>query len=153
MNTLVYKRTHTGDPGPSRIFGVNDCMGRVRGFNFDSVIGIGGVGPWHDCKGIALKINWIGVGSHPTDSKDGKRGPMITFDRFALWDEHGPDLEAQAPNLFNHMSVVKSVRFVMSKNLPTQLQKEINGILKLLDNTSTKNIVKSKREISTESRC
>jgi hypothetical protein len=47
MNTLVYKRTHTGDPDESGIFGIHDCMGQVRGWNFGAVIGVGGKSPWH----------------------------------------------------------------------------------------------------------
>ena len=31
MRTLIYKRTHSGDPDPtSGRFGVRDCMGKVR---------------------------------------------------------------------------------------------------------------------------
>ena len=44
--TLIYKRTHTGDPDPKAgVFGNNDCMGTVRKRDFDAVIGIGGIGP------------------------------------------------------------------------------------------------------------
>jgi len=50
--TLIYKRTHTGDPHREvGVFGENGCMRRVRGYKFDAVIGIGGIGPepkkWH----------------------------------------------------------------------------------------------------------
>ena len=42
MRTLVYKRTHSGDPDPaSGVFGNNNCTRSVRGWNFDAVIGIG----------------------------------------------------------------------------------------------------------------
>jgi hypothetical protein len=45
MRTLIYKRTHTGDPDPETgVFGNNDCMGEVRCWDFDAVIGIGGIG-------------------------------------------------------------------------------------------------------------
>src|SRR4051812_45820013 len=45
MRTLVYKRTHSGDPDPKMgVFGNHDCMGEVRAWPFDAVIGIGGVG-------------------------------------------------------------------------------------------------------------
>jgi hypothetical protein len=30
MRTLIYKRTHTGDPDANGCFGIYDCMGRVR---------------------------------------------------------------------------------------------------------------------------
>lgn len=43
MRILAYKRTHTGDPDANGVFGVNDCMGRVRSLEFDAVIGVGGL--------------------------------------------------------------------------------------------------------------
>jgi len=44
MPTLVYKRTHNGDPDKdSGEFGCYNCMGRVRSLPFDSVIGVVGV--------------------------------------------------------------------------------------------------------------
>ena len=45
MRVLVYKRTHNGDPDTSGCFGVYDCMGAVRDWEFDAVIGVGGIGP------------------------------------------------------------------------------------------------------------
>jgi hypothetical protein len=54
MRTLIYKRTHTGDPDPeSGVFGNRDCMGTVRGRRFDAVIGIGGIGSMPKRQGIA----------------------------------------------------------------------------------------------------
>jgi hypothetical protein len=67
LNTLIYKRTHIGDPDESGIFGVHDCMGQVRRWPFDAVIGVGGKNPWKDHKGIAYKINWIGLRPRKTE--------------------------------------------------------------------------------------
>ena len=54
MRTLIYKRTHSGDPDPeSGVFGNNDCMGRVKGWQYDAVIGIGGIGQEPTRYGIA----------------------------------------------------------------------------------------------------
>ena len=36
---LIYKRTHTGDPDKNGIFGINNCMGSVRDWEFYAVIG------------------------------------------------------------------------------------------------------------------
>ncbi|WP_112487513.1 hypothetical protein [Thiomonas sp. X19] len=44
MRILTYKRTHVGDPDEFGRFGINDCMGRVRGYRYDAVIGVGGTG-------------------------------------------------------------------------------------------------------------
>ena len=46
MRTLIYKRTHLGDPDLFGTFGINDCMGEVRARQFDAVIGVGGIGDW-----------------------------------------------------------------------------------------------------------
>ena len=101
LNTLVYKRTHTGDPNTSGEFGCNDCMGRVRGYSFDAVVGVGGKSPDRGSEDIARKINWIGIGpSRNPDDHRGVKGPVVTFERFFLWEEMGPDLIDHAPNLF-----------------------------------------------------
>ena len=44
MRILIYKCTHTGDPSPDGVFGVNDYMGRIRDLSYDAVIGVGGTG-------------------------------------------------------------------------------------------------------------
>jgi len=38
MRILTYKRTHTGDPSPDGVFGVHDCMGRIRDLSYDAII-------------------------------------------------------------------------------------------------------------------
>jgi hypothetical protein len=93
---LIYKRTHNGDPDANGCFGVYDCMGSVRGRDFDAVIGIGGLGAEAQANDIAAKINWIGVKPHKT-SKRGKRssewrGPLVTFDHFRDFGTEGREL-------------------------------------------------------------
>src|SRR5215471_8860220 len=62
MRTLVYKMTHIGDPDPATgLWGETGCMGQVRSYQFDAVIGIGGTSA---IDGIAGKIVWIGTGPH-----------------------------------------------------------------------------------------
>jgi hypothetical protein len=61
LSILVYRRTHKGDPNDNGIFGIHDCMKSVRDWNYDAVIGIGGVAPWHEDREIAKKVNWIGI--------------------------------------------------------------------------------------------
>jgi hypothetical protein len=62
MTILIYKRTHRGDPDADGVFGIHDCMGSVRDFAYDAVVGVGGIGDDARAHGIAGKINWIGVG-------------------------------------------------------------------------------------------
>ena len=86
MATLVYKMTHKGDPDPDfGHWGVEDCMGRVRGFKFDAVIGIGGRSWWTNQPNRAGELIWIGIG--PQKSVQGKRGPKVRFARFRYFEE------------------------------------------------------------------
>lgn len=102
MRVLVYKRTHTGDPDAKGCFGVYDCMGRVRGYHFDAVIGVGGIGHEPQAHGIAGKVNWIGIGPHKV-SVGGKSGPEVTFDHFRDFGADGPDFRELAPALAERM--------------------------------------------------
>jgi hypothetical protein len=78
MRTLIYKRTHTGDPDPvSGVFGNNNCMGQVRGWLFDTVIGVGGIGTYAQSEHIAGLLTWVGIGPHKTGDL---RRPRVTFD-------------------------------------------------------------------------
>ena len=133
MNTLIYKRTHKGDPdGKSRTFGIHECMGPVRRWNFDSVIGVGGSCPWPCHEGIANRINWIGIEPHKTKSRNRKwRGPLVRFERFVLYDDKGPQLKRLAPKLFKYMYEDRHVRLVTSQSLTGKMQEEIKRILRL----------------------
>ena len=57
MRILTYKATHVGDPGPDGRFGTHDCMGRVRGYAYDAVIGVGGVAKDARIFGIDRKVH------------------------------------------------------------------------------------------------
>ena len=59
MKVLVYKRTHTGDPSENGVFGESDCMGAIRNWYYDAVIGIGSIRSWEGDEGIAGKVTWI----------------------------------------------------------------------------------------------
>src|SRR4051794_25830153 len=102
LRTLVYKRTHVGDPDPAGRFGIHGCMGRVRAWRFDAVIGIGGLGPEPTSHGIDGRVTWIGIGPRHSLAKD-PRGPLVTFDHFVLFDHRGPLLNDLAPRLAKRM--------------------------------------------------
>jgi len=135
MNTLIYKRTHRGDPDGSGLFGARDCMGKVRGDDFDAVICVGGKSSWLRDKDLAYKINWIGVNPKKTETKArGWRGPVVEFERFVPYDQrpcNGPELKDMAPKLFKYMFEDKNVRHVMSRSLTNDIQQEIRKILEL----------------------
>ena len=71
MRTLVYRRTHTGDPDKRGCLGINDCMGSVRSRDFDAVIGVGAKAPDAGYSGIAHKVTWIGIGPRKWESMPG----------------------------------------------------------------------------------
>lgn len=108
LRILVYKRTHTGDPGwegdKRGVFGCHNCMKSVRAKQFDAVIGVGGVGGEAQHHGIARRLTWVGVGPIPGPPPPVKPGekphPTIRFsDFFRIWDANGPLLAPLAPHL------------------------------------------------------
>jgi hypothetical protein len=61
VKVLIYKRTHTGDPTPEGVFGLSDCMGRVRAREYEAVIGVGGQARSHKraaLPGESLGLAW-----------------------------------------------------------------------------------------------
>jgi len=129
MRVLVYKRTHTGDPSSRGVFGEHDCMGSVRGRDYDAVIGVGGIGPEPIAEGIAGRVTWIGIGPYwHASPKQNARGPMVSFDRFLLEDTQGPKLVAIAPKLARHMYETNR-RVVIIDETSTSLYGEVLDIL------------------------
>jgi len=127
MPTLVYKRTHNGDPDPdSGEFGIHDCMGSVRARLYDSVIGVGGTGSEPRRHGIAEKINWIGIG--PVKRAGPGKGPIVAFEHFLYFGPGGPRVIEYAPTLAAHVYGL-NVRVLM-KFTPAE-ETEIGTILRL----------------------
>jgi hypothetical protein len=126
LRTLTYKRTHEGDPDPETgVFGIHKCMGRVRGWSFDAVIGVGGIGAEPERHGIAGKLTWIGIGPHKTGDP---QYPLVTFDHFLYYGKQGPLFEEYAPELAKHM-YDWNVRVIIS--LSDEERLEVDKILSL----------------------
>jgi hypothetical protein len=147
MRTLVYKRTHNGDPDALGQFGIRDCMGSVRARDYDAVIGVGGTGDEPRSFGLAEKVNWIGIGPHK--SPDSSRGPLVTFDHFLLFGNKGPALVELAPSLAAHI-YGKNVRSLMT--FTEQEQREVGSILELAKNAPPSEALDSSAS-SPEGRC
>jgi hypothetical protein len=128
VRTFIYKRTHKGDPDKKGRFGINDCMGRDRNFDFDAVIGVGGVGIQAKAAGIDRKVNWIGVGSRK-EPPHGRRGSLVTFDHFVLFEEKGKKFRAIAPILARRMYSTNGPRFLFNDDLTEVEQREIDRLL------------------------
>jgi hypothetical protein len=127
--TLVYKRTHKGDPDETGCFGIQDCMGKVRNYKFDAVVGVGGIGRMARAEGISGKVNWIGLGSRKGLTEG--RGPLVTFEHFVLYEENGQDFRAIAPTLARRM-YSKNARVLF--NFDNAERAEIIQLLRLAKN-------------------
>jgi len=126
MRTLIYKRTHSGDTNPETgEFGNHNCMGQVRSWDFDAVIGVGGIGQRAKFNGIAKKLTWIGIG--PRKTGDSSR-PRVTFDHFLYHGETGPLLETAAPVLARRI-FGGNVRIILDGSLSTTARREVGKIL------------------------
>lgn len=133
MRTLIYKRTHSGDPDrETGIFGNHKCMGRVRGWPFNAVIGVGGIGREPEREGIARKLTWVGIGPQKVGiGEDGH--PLLKFDHFLYNGEMGQLLKDVAPALVERI-YNGGVRLIWDTSLSEEERKEVNNILDLAKN-------------------
>jgi len=107
---LVYKMTHEGDPNDeNQIWGETNCMGHVRSYGFEIVIGIGGHGDLPKKQGIAGRVIWIG--HKPKQIYSMWSHPVIHFETMNYFGSKGPLLSKIAPNLAR---VMLKARFKMS---------------------------------------
>lgn len=135
-NILVYRRTHTGDPSCSTgEFGIHDCMGSLRDWDYDAAIGIGGNKPDPGSEGIAGKITWIGVGivqrRVPTEKEKSLfefRSSIVSFGHWVVLDEEGPPLKEISPKLHEYMFVDRHIPRA-AKNFSDEIYKELMLII------------------------
>ncbi len=128
---LVYKRTHAGDPNARGEFGCSDCMGPVRSWNFDAVIGVGGIGRDAIVGGVAGMVNWIGIDPHKTTGA--YEHPILTFDHFLDLHDEKLDFREVAP-LIAERIYSKNIRATMTFT-PAE-RKEIEKLLKRAENSA-----------------
>lgn len=146
MRILTYKRTHTGDPDSAGQFGINDCMGRIRGWNFDAVIGVGGFGTEPKSHGIEGRVNWVGLNPtwspHPNYS-----GLIVTFEHFKLLESKGPMLHEIAPLLARRMYERKARVLLSSYSSEEKIEAEalIRTILDLASIAPSANEIRLSR--------
>jgi hypothetical protein len=70
-------------------------MGKVRLWDYEAVIGIGGIGREAKSHRIDGKVNWIGIGPRKTPG----RHPLVTFQHFRDYGVSGVNLRKVAPKL------------------------------------------------------
>jgi hypothetical protein len=136
VKTFIYKRTHKGDPDERGWFGIHKCMGKCRSWDFDAVVGVGGMSAEPGRAGISRKVNWIGIGRrNETLARDG--WPLVKFDHFVLFDEDGRQLDEVAPKLAARMYRKHAPRFVLSNRLDRVEQKEVDRLLRMVHGIRT----------------
>ena len=133
MRILIYKRTHRGDPCKCGIFGCEDCMGRIRNWKYDAVIGIGGTSTWKGHAGISRKINWVGIGPKHRGRKG--RADKIVFDHFEFYEDLGPDIHEKYPKLHKYMYNSRK-RFSLFSDPQSEVWEDIEKILTLVKDSS-----------------
>jgi hypothetical protein len=102
-------------------------MGQVRTWDFEAVIGVGGIGAEPRSHGLDGKVNWVGIGPHRIGTA--RRGPVLTFDCFCLFESKGPSFSELAPRLAARM-YSRNVRVVRDR-LDDQERREVERILAL----------------------
>ncbi|WP_205897614.1 hypothetical protein [Pseudomonas savastanoi] len=118
-----------GDPDRSGTFGIHGCMGSVRDWEFDAVIGIGGIGSEPQSHGIAGRVTWAGRKPKKRHSLSGV-GMLVTFEAFTLLDSKGPLLSEIAPNLARRMYEGRVRTLLDSYSIDEQAEAE--HVIKLL---------------------
>lgn len=150
MRILIYKRTHKGDPDDKGIFGNQDCMGRIRNWNYDAVIGIGGKTTFKGDENIKFKINWIGLEPKRFNSES-KRGDYVAFSHFALFEEKGKEIRSYYPRLFDYMYNSRK-RFDMASELPQDVSDEVMDIIESVKNfPSSEFLLDNVKELESDS--
>src|SRR5205823_5833202 len=134
MRILIYKRTHVGDPNTRREFGNEGCMGRVRRFGFDAVIGVGGISKQPTQQRLARKVNWVGRNPKRSPNPADVRGPLVSFEQkdFRLFERNGPLLSKLAPRLAKKIYGSRS-RFVFTSLGPVEQREARQLISQVLD--------------------
>jgi len=125
-------------------------MGSVRNWEFDAVIGVGGIGSEASSHSIDGKINWVGIGAHKGEIHGG--GPLVWFDKFILYEETGPDFLHLAPNLAARV-YEKNIRQILHSLTLTE-KHEAENILRLAENSSSSTKkVQTLQKIQTRGSC
>jgi hypothetical protein len=132
MRTLIYRRTHSGDPDPGTgVFGNHNCMKSVRGHCFSAVIGIGGIAKEPRRRGIAGKLTWIGIDAQTFYDPDCPKfdHPQVRFRHFLYLGEDGPLLEQDYPALASRIYAGRVRRLMHCPGKSPDIDGDVEKIL------------------------
>lgn len=150
MKTLIYKRTHNGDPDPdSGVFGNNGCVKSVRTWKFEAIIGIGGIGSKANQNGIARKLTWVGIGPKKAGINKKDNYPILIFNNFLYFGEAGPLLEDESPELAKRI-YDGGVRLIWNTSLSKTGRKEVEEILDRAKNAPPSGRIKRTLHLNNE---
>ena len=133
LNVLIYRQKTTNDPCACGIFGIakKDCMGQQRDWNYNAVMGIGGVSATAVNANIDRKLTWVGINAHKKPVPD-KKGSLVTFDHICVMKGFGPKLCYCARGLYDYMFECRTPRgghyishSALSSNLPGDIRNEV----------------------------
>jgi hypothetical protein len=103
-------------------------MRHIRGWTFDAVIGVGGIGAQAEQNGLKGKITWIDVGALKTGDA---MKPLMTFDSFLHLGETGTSLRTVAPLLAKRM-FDRNTRATTDAAFSPKEGREIESILEMV---------------------
>ena len=126
-------------------------MGQVREYDFDAVIGIGGIGAEPRSYGIDRKINWVGINAKKKHHALGYSS-IITFEHFALFEDRGPMLDTLAPNLAKRM-YNGDARILLDGYTSTEKNEAIGIINWVLKNHKHKRKLQKSTQLQSMSGC
>lgn len=86
-------------------------MGKVRGYNYEAVIGVGGIGSESKDHEIDGKVNWIGINQIKINCES-YHGPLVIFKQFVDYGKKGRLLKDAAPMLAKRLYENKA-RFII----------------------------------------
>lgn len=125
-------------------------MGQIREYDFDAVIGVGGVGQEPISYGIDRKINWVGIKARKKQVALGYPA-VVNFEHFVLLEDKGPLLSSLAPTLAKRL-YKSGARFIL--NSYTEIEKtETDKILNWALNNFKNKEALHKEEISVNNGC
>jgi hypothetical protein len=126
-------------------------MGEDRSWDFDAVIGIGGISSEPKRHGIAGKLTWIGIDPHKFGDA---RRPQVIFDHF-LYFEDGPELEDNYPALASHMYEINRRHIIHEPSLTGRraLDRDVTAILDLAKNAPPSRALAGREVQKNRSQC
>lgn len=125
---FIYKMRVEDDPDPNCHWGVDNCMGKMRDWDYDAVIAVAGFN-WEGNKSAVKRIVWVGI---CPEKKPSENGTLVDFEVCRYFGENGPLIE-EWPSVSKRLFPTegKGARFFIAD----QKSKEWPEVMELLKKT------------------